>query len=312
MLTLFTTNKGFVGHFNIIQRNAIRSWTLLQPKPEIILLGGEPGTAEIAEEFRLRHIPELKHNKFGTPLVSSIFQSGQFNASYPLACYVNSDIILLSDIIKSIQRVAGLMNGGEFLLIGRRWELEMTGTWDFDRPDWEQRLRSVVMSYNHQQSAAATDYFIFPRRIRWDIPAFAIGRSAWDGWFLYNAYSKNIPIIDGSSEIMAVHQHHDYSHWKGGKENYARSQEFTRNQALRGSFRRQFTIHDAQFVLTHEGLIHATWRRRLLAEWLRLSMWTTYQLRSVWYPYSYPLIVILKGIKALVESVNSFRTKKAS
>lgn len=31
MITLFTTAKPFRGHDGIIQRNALRSWTLLRP-----------------------------------------------------------------------------------------------------------------------------------------------------------------------------------------------------------------------------------------------------------------------------------------
>ena len=34
MLTLVSTAKPFRGHFGLIQRNAIRSWAMLHPKPE--------------------------------------------------------------------------------------------------------------------------------------------------------------------------------------------------------------------------------------------------------------------------------------
>ena len=56
MLTLFAIPKAFRGEFNQIQRNAITSWTLLEPKPEIILLGDDEGTAEVAKEFGVRHV----------------------------------------------------------------------------------------------------------------------------------------------------------------------------------------------------------------------------------------------------------------
>ena len=56
MLTLFAIPKAFRGEFNQIQRNAITSCTLLEPKPEIILLGDDEGTAEVAKEFGVRHV----------------------------------------------------------------------------------------------------------------------------------------------------------------------------------------------------------------------------------------------------------------
>jgi hypothetical protein len=56
MITLITCPKPFRGHSKIIQRNAIKSWTLLEPKPEILLMGDDEGTAEAAAEFGARHV----------------------------------------------------------------------------------------------------------------------------------------------------------------------------------------------------------------------------------------------------------------
>ena len=38
MLTPFTTAKSFKGLANIIQRNALHSWTVLEPRGDIILV----------------------------------------------------------------------------------------------------------------------------------------------------------------------------------------------------------------------------------------------------------------------------------
>jgi hypothetical protein len=43
MLTIFSTPKPFHGHSGIIQRNALKSWTLLHPDVEVILFGIEDG-----------------------------------------------------------------------------------------------------------------------------------------------------------------------------------------------------------------------------------------------------------------------------
>ena len=45
MLTFFTTAKPFRGHNAIIQRNALKSWTLLRPDVEVILFGDDEGAA---------------------------------------------------------------------------------------------------------------------------------------------------------------------------------------------------------------------------------------------------------------------------
>jgi hypothetical protein len=67
MLTIFTICKPFVGHSRIIQTNAIRSWTLLNPRPQIILFGNESGTAEIVAQLKIQHVPELKRNQLARP-----------------------------------------------------------------------------------------------------------------------------------------------------------------------------------------------------------------------------------------------------
>jgi len=52
MLTIFIASKPFSGHIDIIQQNAIRSWLSLRPECEIILFGGEKGTAtRLSETF---------------------------------------------------------------------------------------------------------------------------------------------------------------------------------------------------------------------------------------------------------------------
>ena len=141
MLTIFATPKSFRGHFAVIQRNAIRSWTLLRPTCEVILMGDEEGTAEIASEFSLRHIPNIRCNAQGTPLVSALFEKAQQVGVHDVLCYVNSDIILMSDFTRAVQRVINQRN--RFLLVGHRWNLDVSEMLEF-KPDWEDKLRNQV------------------------------------------------------------------------------------------------------------------------------------------------------------------------
>ena len=72
-LTIFSTPKPFENpHISTIQRNAIRSWTLL-PEAEVVLVGDEVGMTEVVAEFGVRHLPEVARNSWGTPLLSDIF-----------------------------------------------------------------------------------------------------------------------------------------------------------------------------------------------------------------------------------------------
>src|SRR5438045_1218659 len=100
MFTIFTTAKPFKDHVGIIQRNALRSWSLLQPKCEIILLGDDEGAAEAAADFGAKHIPDVQRSDQGIPLISDIFRVAQSEATYPWLCFLNADIILMQDFME--------------------------------------------------------------------------------------------------------------------------------------------------------------------------------------------------------------------
>ncbi len=212
MITLYACPKAFTGHIEIIQRNAIRSWTLLDPRPEIILLGDEPGVAAACQEFGLVHAPALATNEFSTPLVSSVFATGQAMARWPIVCYINCDILLLSDFLPAVRTVAGRM--GSFLLVGQRCDVDIVQSWDFASPTWEAELRGLAQRAGRLHSAAAMDFFVFPAGMYQGLPPFAIGRTRWDNWLMWRARSSGIPVVDATAAVTVLHQNHS---WPAGK-----------------------------------------------------------------------------------------------
>src|SRR5688572_1369266 len=91
LITLFSAPKPFTDpHIAMIQRNAIKSWTLLHDV-EVILLGEETGLAETARELRVKHISSVARNTNGTPLISSMFQLARENSNSELLCIINAD-----------------------------------------------------------------------------------------------------------------------------------------------------------------------------------------------------------------------------
>lgn len=268
-LTLFAIPKAFQGRNQIIQTNAISSWKLLQPPPEIILFGDEEGTAEIAREFGVRHVPAVGHNELGTPLVNDLFNQAQRLATHEILCYVNADIILMGDFLQALTIIKDHMD--RFLMAGQRRNLDISEPLDF-RINWQERLELRV-AHEGQEDITGIDYFAFPRGLFTDIPPFAIGRTVWDGWLLYSARARKIPLVDASKEIMVVHQNHDYHHIKNRKLGTWKGPEALRNQGLAGGYDFFFNLHDANWVLTGNGLIPARTlehRRRARQTWLLL------------------------------------------
>lgn len=304
MVTLFTSTRAFRGHFGVIQRNALHSWTLLRPRPEILLFGNEDGTAEVSKEFGLRHLPEIATNEFGTPLVSEMLHIARREAEYPLVCYVDADNILTSRFQAGISEAMKWLDGREFLLVGRRWNVFLNDPWDFTRPDWERRFQEYARAHGHRAGAGAMEYHLFPREIKWGMPPFAAGRAPWDAWLLYNAHQRGFLTVDASALITVYHQQHSSSHWReigGAKLHRVRTEEFRANQRLRGSYTRQYNLYDARWVLTDTGLEPRTPRRVAKAYLVRAKMFLAQQIHAA-EPYSLPLIASYRAARTLLRS----------
>jgi hypothetical protein len=252
MLSLFALPKGFAGHTALIQKNALRSWTLLKPQPDIILFGNDPGVAEAAEEFGLRYCPDVVRNNFGTPLVSDLFARAQDLARHNPVCYINSDIILLSDFMASVERLKGWR--GAFLLAGRRWNLDLREPLAFAE-GWEDSLRERARAFGELQDPWWIDYFVFTRGLWKEMPPFAIGRPAWDNWLIYDARRRKIPVVDATECITAIHQKHDYTHVPQSTGDHWRGPESEQNLILAGGPACTLTLLDATHRLSGKRIV---------------------------------------------------------
>jgi hypothetical protein len=251
MITIFSCPKPFRGHINIIQRNAIRSWTLLQPAPEIILIGSEEGTAEVSKEFGLYNKNEVDRNECGTPLVNSVFAEAEKVARYPLMCYVNTDIIFMSDFLPAVERVLKEKPGS--LLVGRRLNVDLRQPLDCSK-NWEEFLINLLAKQGKPNYHTAMDYFVFSKGL-WDkIPPFALGRTMWDNWLVYGIRAQNIPVVDLSEVTTVVHQEHDYDHYPGGIKALWEGKEAKKNIELAGGYGHAYSLRDTTHRLTKKGL----------------------------------------------------------
>jgi hypothetical protein len=281
MLTVFTAPKGFVGHIGTIQRNAIQSWMRLDADVEIILFGTDEGTAEVARELGVRHEPEVERNEFGSMLVSGMFARAQRMARHETLCYVNCDIVLMEDFAGAVGRVRKAHR--EFLMVGRRWDMEITRALEFERAGWQSDLRERARRDGKQRGAEWIDYFAFSRGLYGaDTPEFAIGRTCWDNWLVWKALEEKKPVVDATAMVMAVHQNHDYSHHPQGERGAWHGDEAQRNLELAGGRRHLRTMADANLTAARSGLRwnvgrYWVWTKRsvidVAAKFLRYRVW---------------------------------------
>src|SRR5271154_5268777 len=257
-ITILAMPKPFVGHIGVIQRNAITSWTLLRPRPEIILFGQEEGAAECARELGLVHIPEVARNRHGTPLLADIFASGERRGSCEVFAYVNADIILPREFTVGVGRVRGRF--AKFLAVGRRTNLEVREALEFGE-GWEERIRERMLREGKLESHTGIDFFVFPRGTYEEVPPVAIGRVWFDQWCIKYARKKGLPVVDLTRFAPIVHQLHDYGHVAGGKQWVYGGVEADENLVYYDERPHTYTILSATHVMTAEGRVRRVFLR---------------------------------------------------
>ncbi len=249
MLTLFTIPKAFRDHTGVIPRNAIRSWLALSPRPEIILLGDDPGTAPICQEFGLRHMPDIPYTRYGKPDVGELFSRVQTVAAHDVLAYVNADICLYDDFTAALNVLHWRLP--RFLMCGQRHNLDV----DYDITDFA-AVRALAIMRNDLLVATGTDYFAFTRGMLNGMTAgLGAGHLAWDNYIPWYAVEHNhAALVDATPAVTVVHQNHpapDYGDHPGARANHAlvRQQNPFQPGAYCGLF-----LKDASHRLTLDGL----------------------------------------------------------
>jgi hypothetical protein len=250
-LTIFSTAKPFTGRNALIQRNAIRSWTVLTPRPEVILLGSDGGTAEICAELGITHIPAVA-SRGGVPLVSDLFGQAQALASGDVLAYVNADIILTPSFMEMVRLVQAI--GTPFLAVGRRIDLTQNDAVDFGSSRWADELTARARAQGVLMPPNWIDHFTFPRGLYKDIPDFAIGRTGWDNWLVWAAAAAGARVIDVTRFCPVIHQRHDYSH-AGGAATVFAGEEARRARDLVGHWSHYHGVLHARWLLTAGGAV---------------------------------------------------------
>jgi hypothetical protein len=252
LITLFSAPKPFTdSHIATIQRNAIKSWTLL-PDVAVLLIGHEQGVEEIAKELNVKYLPDVECSDTGTPLISSMFQLARESSQSELLCIINADMILMPDFVEAAKRVQ--KQETNFVMLSQRWDLDLTEPIDFSE-GWQDRLSSIVHRRGSLHRPAGSDFFLFPISSYLAIPDFAIGRAGWDNWMIYKARQENRPVIDCTPSVMIVHQNHDYRHLPGGKPHYEHPETNENIRLAGGPAAVRYTILDATHRLKDGKLI---------------------------------------------------------
>ena len=246
MITIFSNPRPFTGPFDTIQRNAIGSW--LKLGCEIILFDDEEETtSRVASELGVKCLKPVC-NEYGTPLLDHEFAAVKAAAVNPVLAHVNADIILFPEFTLAITRIYALLRGGNFFMIGRRWDLDVTEPLDFSG-DWQEKVRSSLAAGGKLHGISGIDYWVFPKDTPFDPPSFNVGRPGMDSWLVYKARLLKIPVIDATEAITIVHQNHNYPR----KAMPYFEWEVEQNFSMADSLMWGMTLYDSDRVFSAEG-----------------------------------------------------------
>lgn len=267
-LTILAVPKGFHGHIGVIQRNAISSWTMLKPRPDIRLCGTEDGISGAAADFCARHETEIACNEFGTPMLDDLLRRARGFAQTPLLCYVNSDIILLQEFLDAVSVIHKKFP--QFLAVAHRLNIDVEEPLDF-AGQGEEKLRADILPKGAAGNATAIDLFVFPPDTFTNVPALALGRAWFDQWLIKDARARKIPVVDITRVARAIHQNHEYLHIAGGQQGAYWGEEGRRNLAIYGGKPHTHTLLDVSHELLEDGRLRRVRFRRQRAaihEWI--------------------------------------------
>ncbi len=271
MITFFSFPRPFKEEFNIIQRNAIKSWIASVPEAEIILFEDEEGTTKkVAEELGVKYVSGVVCNEFGTPLLNDIILKARNSAIGDVLVCINPDILLLTDFGKIIETVQKKFR--DFLIVGRRKDLDVKALINFEDLNWQKKLREDVLQRGKWHRMSGMDYWIFPKHIQFNHPAFTNGRFATDGWLVYQARRMKISVIDATDMVEIIHQNHYYPQ----KEKDYYEVERKRNLELSGGLANVLTLRDANWLLTKNGLQRPGFPRRFFSMMSLCPVWRAF------------------------------------
>jgi hypothetical protein len=263
MLTFFTTARPFRGRDAIIQRNALTSWLRLHPSVQILLFGDAPGSMELAWELGIHFEPEVVGTA-GALRLHEMFGKARQLARHRLLCYIDSRMLLLPDFCEAFNRVEALYP--EFLMVGRRWDVDIAKPLDFEEHDWQNELRYRALVTGRCNAPQHIDYLtfscgLFPR----ELPPLPLGSRLWSKWLLWKAIADGAMVVDASAVVLAVHQELEADGLGAPQRNPDDEQNGL--PALCGGPRHLRSIDGAPYRLTASDIVPNRFRR--IRNWCR-------------------------------------------
>src|SRR5262249_12650618 len=153
--------------------------------------GDEAGTAEVAADLGVEHVPEVPRNDLGTPLLDGVLALAEAHARAPLVCLLNGDLVLSDEFVAAALRVVAWRD--RFLMAGECYDVDRAPA-----DTTEEALRAAAAG-GVLRGPEFIDYFVFPHGLFGEVPPFALGRTGFDNWLVWRTQSLGFPVVDATA-----------------------------------------------------------------------------------------------------------------
>lgn len=203
-ITFFTTLEQFLYR----EKNSLLSWTKLDCVNEIVVYTSLE-TSQILEHPKVvvRTYPkELK--PLDPPSIKDLFLDAIEKTQNQYLCYINSDIIFLSDFCETFKNIKDKYDK-PFQMVGKRRDWE--NHYDLDILNLSDEQIKEKVGHMPLRNTEHCDYFAFDRKVYADLndkgffPNFFIARGSFDRCMLWLPRQLGYDSIDCSEAIYVIH-----------------------------------------------------------------------------------------------------------
>jgi len=229
MITIYTTcrNSKKWPLYGIIQYNAIKSWTLLKPRPQILVMGTDPGSEDLCKELDVTYVPDVEVNVENVPIIPSMIKIAEKMSTNDVLALCSSDIILFQDVIATCKAMANRPKElNEFCGMAIKFNKKINQKINFSG-DWRKEIKKNTWS----AGAWAGDYFLHNKGYwKEDMPPFVIGRARCDNWMVWYGVVQRGCLVNMTEALTIIHHSHEKFETNGRGEGLTNTPGFKNNQ----------------------------------------------------------------------------------
>ncbi|ELT98933.1 hypothetical protein CAPTEDRAFT_218061 [Capitella teleta] len=215
LLTLFTTLHPSEAKL-ALHHNTLRNWAQYRDRVHLIYYADATDDAvarnisETASQLGWNVRPVPKYHK-NVPVLRHMFIEAQNISQTPYYGYANGDILFTNTLLDTLSGVYDyrLKN---VLMVGRRTNVYVSKKDLVTSSSVTMQARNASLFMTNAQDYFITTSHGFP----WEtIPNFIVGRIGYDNWLVASAILRQIPVVDLTNTLLAVHQTDAFGNFAG-------------------------------------------------------------------------------------------------